>query len=142
MDHGGEDIGVVSALDTTVAACDQPALSANRGAKLVLLDLVDPLQRNKIARRYAVGQRAWHVSATGLVRKELVAHGIQPDLPVRAANSLSVMAGLTALEADKGESKRKQTRGRCCSGAEKSSGAGSGIHRANSPVLALHERRS
>ena len=105
MDHGGEDVGVMSAFDAAVAACDQTALCANRGAILVLLDLVYPLQGNKIARRYAVGKRAWHVSSTGLVRKELVAHGVQPDLPVRAANGLAVMTGLTALEADKGKSK-------------------------------------
>ena len=107
MNHGGEDVGVVSALDTAVATRDQAAFRADRRAKLVLLDFVYPLQRNKIARRHAVGQRAGHVSAAGLVRKEFVAHGVHPDLPVRTANGLAVMTGLTALEADEGESKGK-----------------------------------
>ena len=43
VDHWSKDVGVVSALDTAVAAGDQTALCANRGAKLVLLDFVDPL---------------------------------------------------------------------------------------------------
>ena len=36
--------------------------------------------------------------------------------------------GLTALESDEGEGKRKQTRGRRRSNAEKRGGTGSGIH--------------